>query len=226
MALPPADEIVRTYRELAEAYDRQGEAPLRDRFLVLAADAAQSAGRTEEAGRLRGRLLSYNPHHLLKPFASFAEAMQSTDVQNYVTALRRNHSYEKAVELLATMRREASREHKEESRVFRLVNPHEEEERARSRIPSTPAPKGGPAVPSASRFQALGPRAPVTRPGRPTADIYAIRPDPDLDGSPISAEPRAGAWVCSGLFLLTLVAGLALSVETFARPFLPRAWWP
>jgi hypothetical protein len=226
MALPPADEVVRTYRELAEAYDRQGEAPLRDRFLVLAADAAQSAGRSDEAERLRVRLLQYNPHHLLKPFASFAEAMQSTDVQNYVIALRRNHSYDKAVQLLESMRREASAENKDESRVFRILSPHEEEERARPRIPPASGPKSSSTSPAASRFNVQGPRMPVTRPGRSRADVYAIRPDPDLDGPPTAGDLRASAWVCTGLFLVTLLAGLAVAAYTFARPFVPRAWLP
>ena len=48
---PPADE------ELADWDERQGLDQLRDRFLVLAADAALSGGNAVEAERLRGRLL-------------------------------------------------------------------------------------------------------------------------------------------------------------------------
>ena len=65
--MPSTEQTVRTYRELAEDYGRQGQAQMRDRFLVLAADAALAAGQTEEAEHLRGRLLQHNPHHLLKP---------------------------------------------------------------------------------------------------------------------------------------------------------------
>src|SRR5258707_9363791 len=95
-----ADKVIHTYRELAESYERQGQDQMRDRFLVLAADAALSAGRTEIAERLRSRLLQLNPQHLLKEFGSFAQAMQTQDVQNYVAALRRNHPFERAEHLL------------------------------------------------------------------------------------------------------------------------------
>jgi hypothetical protein len=105
--MPSADQAVRTYRELAENYGHQGQAQMRDRYLVLAADAALTAGQEEEAERLRGRLLQHNPHHLLKPYSSFAEAMKSVDVQNYISALRRNHPYEKAEHLLEGMHQNA-----------------------------------------------------------------------------------------------------------------------
>jgi hypothetical protein len=103
--MPSTEQTVRTYRELAEDYGRQGQAQMRDRFLVLAADAALAAGQADEAERLRGRLLQHNPHHLLKPYSSFAEAMKSTDVQNYIGALRRNHPQEKAESLLEGLRK-------------------------------------------------------------------------------------------------------------------------
>src|SRR5439155_12067350 len=96
------DPMMRTYADLGELYDRQGQPKQRDWFLVLAADAALSAGESAEADRLLGRLLSVNPHHFLKPFGSFAEAMRSLDVQGYVTNLRRNYPPTKAAELLGT----------------------------------------------------------------------------------------------------------------------------
>src|SRR5713101_2068359 len=98
--MPAADQVVRTYSELAEIYHLQAQAPLRDRYLVLSADAAGAAGQWDEAERLRQSLLQLNPHHLLKPYTSFAEAMDSTDIRNYLTALRRSHPYEKAEHLL------------------------------------------------------------------------------------------------------------------------------
>src|SRR5438132_837833 len=104
--MPSIGEIVRVYRELAEIYESQGQAQMRDRFLVLAADASLTAGKAEEAERLRNRLLQLNPHHLLKPYSSLEEALKSVDVRNYVTALRRSHPYEKAEHLLATLTQE------------------------------------------------------------------------------------------------------------------------
>src|SRR6266849_4992682 len=122
-----AEQATRIYRELAEDYGRQGQAQMRDRFLVLAADAALAAGQQDEAERLRGRLLQHNPHHLLKPYSSFAEAMNSMDVQNYVSALRRNHPYEKAEHLLEGLRQGKARPptsspSESEPRVLRVVD--------------------------------------------------------------------------------------------------------
>jgi hypothetical protein len=104
------DQIQRTYADLAELYDRQGQLRQRDWFLVLAADAAQSADRPGEADRLLGRLLSLNPHHFLKPFSTFAEALRSPDVQGYVTNLRRNYPPAKAAELLGEGKGKAQEE--------------------------------------------------------------------------------------------------------------------
>jgi hypothetical protein len=101
--MPSNHRIVRVYRELADWYERQGQASLRDRFLMLAADAAFAAGLKDEAERLRLRLLQLNPHHLLKPFASFAEAVQSGDVQDYLLDLRQNYPHMVAEQLLQSL---------------------------------------------------------------------------------------------------------------------------
>ena len=48
----PSDRLT-IYAELADQYDRLGQVSMRDRFLMLAADAALTAGRADEAERLR-----------------------------------------------------------------------------------------------------------------------------------------------------------------------------
>src|SRR5262249_45352518 len=98
------NDKTRIYCEIAERYHSFGQETLRDRYLVLAADAALAAQEPAEAERLRSHLLQLNPHHLLKPYASFQDAINSLDVQNYVAALRRNHPFEKAEYLLSTLR--------------------------------------------------------------------------------------------------------------------------
>lgn len=91
------------YRELADTYERLGQVSMRDRFLILAADAAFQAGQAAEAERLRQRLLQGNRHHLLRPFASFAEATAEPGVQSYLGDLRVNYPPETARELLESL---------------------------------------------------------------------------------------------------------------------------
>ena len=90
------------YEELAARCDRQQEARQRDIFLVLAADAALAAGHPEEAERLRWRLLQLSPHSLLRPYASFAAALQARDIQDYIADLRRLFPPEQAEKMLRT----------------------------------------------------------------------------------------------------------------------------
>ena len=99
-----ADRSIRVYQELATHYNARGEAQVRDRFLVLAADAATAAGRGEEAERLRNRLLELNPHHMLRPYSSWSQALQSQDVKSYVEGLRRTYPPSSAENLLESVR--------------------------------------------------------------------------------------------------------------------------
>src|SRR5579875_3384682 len=92
------------YKELADWYERQGQAAMRDRFLILSAEAAFSAGNRDEAERLRQRLLQGNPHHMLKPFNSFAQALQSTNIQIYIHDLQVNYPPQTAEDLLRDLR--------------------------------------------------------------------------------------------------------------------------
>src|SRR3954454_21336692 len=103
-----AEQTRRVYEQLADWYDHDGQPKLRDWFLVLAADTAQTAGQADEGERLRGRLLQRNPHHLLRPFASFAEALRSPDVQGYVADLRRTYPPAAAEQLLRTQQGQES----------------------------------------------------------------------------------------------------------------------
>ena len=79
------------YEQLAQRFEREHEPRQRDNLLVLAADAAQAAGRVLDAERLRRRLLELNPHHLLRPFTSFADALASPDIRDLLTDLRRQY---------------------------------------------------------------------------------------------------------------------------------------
>jgi hypothetical protein len=95
------------YHQLADANAAQGRFQERDRCLVLAIDAAQQAGKTDLTEQWRQRLLQLNPHHLIKPYASFQEAAQSPNFGNYLQQLRRNFPPNKAQELLNELSRPA-----------------------------------------------------------------------------------------------------------------------
>ena len=92
--------LARRYEELANHFARQGESRQRDHCLVLAADAALTDGQAEEAERLRKRLLLTNPNHLVRPYSSMAEAMQSDDVRAFVVDLRKQWPPEMIEKLL------------------------------------------------------------------------------------------------------------------------------
>jgi hypothetical protein len=97
-------ESLGIYRELADCYDRLGQVSMRDRFLILAADAALEAGQAAEAERLRQRLLHGSRHHMLRPYSSFAEAVKAPDVQTYLRDLRTNYPLDVAKQLLESLR--------------------------------------------------------------------------------------------------------------------------
>jgi hypothetical protein len=95
--------ILNVYLGLVECYERRGQPQMRDRFLILAADAARSQGRKHDAELLRQRLLQANPHHMLKPYSTFDQALQTPDVQTYVRDLRQNYPQEVVEDLLANL---------------------------------------------------------------------------------------------------------------------------
>ena len=107
--MDPRENLLRVYKELADCYERQRQPPMRDRFLVLAADAALLANRPDEAETLRLRLLKVNPHHLLKPYASFAQALKSPDVLTYIKDLRVDYPANVAEDLLRRLQTEDKR---------------------------------------------------------------------------------------------------------------------
>lgn len=88
------------YQQIAEAYHAQSKYQERDRFLVLALDAAQSSGQSNTAEQLRRRLLELNPNHLIKPYSNCAAAMQAPNFIAYVSQLRKNFPAAKAQALL------------------------------------------------------------------------------------------------------------------------------
>src|SRR5262249_52116713 len=60
--MDPHTQALHVYRELADRFAERGDAAMRDRFLILAADAALAAGLPDEAEWLRHRLLQASRH--------------------------------------------------------------------------------------------------------------------------------------------------------------------
>jgi hypothetical protein len=118
-----AVQAIDTYRKLADYHHNHGQPQHRDRFLVLAADSAFADGRTDEAETLRQRLLRYNPHHLLKPFSSFGQALKSPDVQTYLSDLRRSYPVHLAADLLASLPGKADNNTPRSSKVLPPTQP-------------------------------------------------------------------------------------------------------
>jgi hypothetical protein len=219
---------LQVYEELATWYDRQGQAKLRDWFLVLAADAAQTLGQADQAERLRQRLLHVNPHHLLRPYPSFVEALQAPDVKGYVADLRRNYPPETAEQLLRSTAKKKlieptrvpapparvtkSAEEERELKVFRGREIVEEPLPIAEEIPPMPLPP---------------PPAPVRMP-EPIA--WKKQPLPAVPRR-VLADPveevdeegptGLGFWVSSVLFVVTMLVGVVLLGYALARPFLP-----
>jgi hypothetical protein len=216
---------MQAYEELAVWYDRQGQAKLRDWFLVLAADAAVSIGQPDQAERLRQRLLHVNPHHLLRPYGTFAEALRSPDVESYVADLRRNYPPETAEQLLQSTRRKQSEEPapppvvEPELKVYRgRETPAEAAPVLRARTtqaaPEISIPATGIPAPPPPRM----PTPVAWKRTAPTAPPFAEPPQAAIidDEGPTAL----GYWVSSLLFVVTLVLGVGLAVYALVGPFL------
>jgi hypothetical protein len=239
-----ADKKVRVYEELANLEHQQGAPQARDRFLMLAADAALAAGLNEEAERFRARLLEHNPHHLLKPFVSLADALKSSEVYGYVVDLREKFPLEEAERLLNSAHT-GSREEKSED-IEPSTPPHRPSEGVPAHLPDPPpletyrflkepagadsSPASGKELPAATPplFSTLreSETTPAAAPARRTITVRQdttvtepIEPSSEFDET---EENQAGmsAWISDALFIVLLLAGLALAGYSLARPFL------
>jgi hypothetical protein len=237
------DRKVHVYQELAEREHLRGATQARDRFLILAADAALAAGHNDQAEQLRARLLEYNPHHLLKPFPSLADALKSSEVYGYVADLRSSYPPEEAERLLASLRpgEEMPRSEAPEPPIFdaapatpaTLPDPpplqtfrfaaQPETLPSAAEMPEAPEEAGSPfgglrGSPSASPSPApLPARRPTPLPGAPAPVAGEEAPDTD-DGDERPAG--VGPWLSDTLFVVVLLVGLVWVGYTLARPFL------
>jgi hypothetical protein len=200
-------EPYRIYQELAEREGERQAAQLRDRFLVLAADAALTAGKDQEAEHLSDLLLTVNPLHLLKPFPSFKEAMQSPEVSAYVADLRRSYPPDEAARLLEALHGPTPEPPPPADAPPPLSPPRVEPE------PIAPAVHV-PGAPSPFMPEAAPPRIPP---------VYRPEPAPPAQSEPDeeTVPSRVSHVVATGLFVIVLAATLALAGHVLVRPFVP-----
>jgi len=236
-------DAAQVYQRLADAYEDQGQGQLRDRYLVLAAAAVYARGQASEAEQLRLQLLRYNPHHLLKPYASLAEALSVVDVQAYVAALQRSHPLEQARQMLSTFdpatrskvadQREVfaheAHDRKEELSIYRLRDTETENSDSRRHVmASSTSRHDDPGWSSGTSVAVKAPQPSANVPSEP--DIYRILRE-DLPQSlsrmdPGERESASGPWAVFGLFLAVSFLGLMLAGTVLVRPLWNLFWHP
>ncbi len=192
MSLP--ETIQHMYHELALRYERQKEMRLRDVFYLLAADVAFASGRGDDAERLHRTMLEANPNSLLRPFATFAAALQSLDIQDYLADLRRQFPPEDAEKLLLKVRANPLGSSTEGKRTLgqrdtQEVNP------PTARTVNMPPPSNIPPRKKSPYEQTSAPPSPAT-----------------TDDSPWTATLTV-FW-----FFLLMLTGLGLAIWSLARP--------
>jgi hypothetical protein len=193
---------------------------MRDRFLLLGATALLSSGQREEAEKLRLRLLELNPSHLLKPFASLAEALKSRDIVDYIDGLRRSYPPQTAEQLLESLERDQAGAAPNKP----AASPHTSGELPALEPISSRRPAPGKPLPSSTkardRLQSTAPPVPANQtestvksrfnsPARTCAESPRTswrEGLPDAD----KREPPAGAWASTLVFSAALIAAGAL----------------
>jgi len=170
------EQALAVYVDLADHFQRKDDPGMREIFLVLAADTALKAGQPAKAEQLRAELLTDNPYHLLKPFPTFAEAIQHPDIEIYVADLREKYPVEVARDLLEPLLPGAL-----------ALSPQEQASRPVDTGPLTPPPtrRQPAAVPPAPR-PPEDPSEPL-RVFREAPDVAETQPPPTL---PPQRAPR------------------------------------
>jgi hypothetical protein len=223
------ETMLRVYEELANRFAKQNEPRSRDHCLVLAADTALAAGRPQDADRLRQRLLQFNPHHLLRPFASMVESMQAPDVQEYVADLRRQWPPEFVQKLYLSGDNAPA---VAEPPAAVPTRPTEVPQRTEPGVREVP--KAAPPLPLR---EAKPPSPPVVEAPAPPRRVAALAaPAPPVSAAPpprparVAVSPvvpmpsppagMAGAWLATLVLLVGIAGGVGLFVLAFVWPLL------
>jgi hypothetical protein len=234
-AMTSLEQAVHVYEELADWHERENQAEHRDGFLILAADAALLAKQPLEAERLRGRLLQFNPQHLLRAFSSFETARRSPAVQRIVEDWRQRYPAEAASDLLATLKGEPTPrilpptvpsidlDMDESPEPFKVYQVRDDEADKPPVLPSwTDAPPEPHPIPCSPRPRPMGQRQPVFIP-KPYGQRLSVggRLSTGRHVSHDDAESQSSSrWVASTLFVVVLLGAAALAITALIRPFL------
>lgn len=106
------EKVVDVFLRLAAAASVRRRTLQEDKFLVLAACAAQDAGYSDIADDCLARIKEHNADHMLGRHACMAQALQSEEVVEYTDQLRTIYPLEKAEYLLLKFRAsECSEDH-------------------------------------------------------------------------------------------------------------------
>ncbi len=93
-----------SFLQLAWISQQKQQMPPRDKFLILAGEAACNAGWPQVAHECRELVLKHNPAHLIGNHESFVEAMKSDNFATFLKPLHRFCSYEQAEHLLTELK--------------------------------------------------------------------------------------------------------------------------
>jgi hypothetical protein len=231
--MPPQEQTAQSYHSLAQAFADAGDQSMRDRLLLLAADAYLTAGRADQAEAIRQQLLKNNPHHALKPHRSLAEALKAADVRNYVDGLRRHYPPEQLSRLAESVKKAkpqavglkgATRAGQDQtvSDGGALLPPVvlQSPPPLPKAKPNPSAATASPSLPKdAAPVQIIGGESSLR-----SSDVYAMLPPTASVSRRTVASPdrfaeHPGGWFALVLFWLVLLGGLSLAAYVLFGPF-------
>ena len=96
-------DILAIYLHLARASERRRRPQVRDRLFVLAAVAATRAGLLRIAAYCRRVVVESNAQHLIRRWATVADALRDAEFRHFLTHLEKRYSQENAEQLLQSL---------------------------------------------------------------------------------------------------------------------------
>jgi hypothetical protein len=191
---------------LADESQRLGRVEDRERFWLLAADAAMQAGNADEAEKLRRQILAHNPNYFLRPYENFAAAAKTPDIQKYIQDLRKHYPPAQAERWLQSLRGQAQQPTVDPAGLATL--------QPKQALPRPAPPPAAPPAKSPGVFD-MEPRRPEG-PKAPTKADFKYPQTGKKRRKPRELQP--GAWVGVVLFVVVLFVSVADVIHQFVLP--------